>query len=148
MRGVYERDTAGWTCFEQKLTAQVYASQDDPLEMFFLYGDFNGRDPIPMMKKARFLDRLHRRVIPFILLSEEHLKYRSARMCRGVYLPPLNMWQEILETGESEHMLLNGVANEFLPFNVFSEAFDPSSIMKWHDDFNFYLYISLVGENP
>lgn len=128
--------------FRSLLFAMLMESEDRTDEKFLILGEQAPRKPVGFLKGARFIERLFRGHIPFVLLWTQDLDSQNMhRMCHTVYEPHVDQWEDILESSNIDFILLNRLAVEKLPINPYADPLEYDEIMKWRKEHNLYLYL-------
>ena len=130
--------------FQSLNLSLMMQSNDDPDEKFLLSGaDLPvPQQMLPILQGAKFLERLWRGNIPFMLLWVVNLDARNThQVCHKIYQPHIDRWQEILESEDALFFVSNRLALEVLPINPYAEPIDSADTLKWRNDYNFHLYV-------
>ena len=129
--------------FNSNLFTILVATADRPNEQFVVSSlKPLGVDISEILSGARFIERLFRRNVPFIIVRIDDFDVRDAqRMCKGVYQPNLVDWESIIESEKIDSVLFNLEAINKLSINPFVETIESKEVDKWHEDLNLYVFV-------
>lgn len=143
-----ERNHSNLSGFKHNLLTLSTSSEDRPDEVFLFSGEDLPDDLMPIFEGAKFLERLFRRNVPFIIVAIHNSELDYHLMYRGIFQPHLDRWEDVLEHEGARFTVLNQMALDTLPFSPHIDVLTSEQIRQWHDTFNLQLFIAtLANEN-
>ena len=125
--------------FSPELLTFLVASQDRPHEKFLLSGEDLPELILPVLEGARFVERLFRSGTPILIIWIDGFEFQVAhRVCKNVFAPHIDTWNQMLENEDARFFILNKLAMDMLPVYPHVEPISSEDVLEWHDKFNLY----------
>lgn len=128
--------------FSPELLTFLVASQDRPDEKFLLSGEDLPELILPVLEGVRFVERLFRSGTPILIIWIDGFEFQGAhRVCKNVFAPHIDTWNQMLENENARFFILNKLAMEMLPIYPHVEPMSSEDVLEWHEKFNLYLFV-------